>query len=607
MDRHRPDLRIEAHWDGRRASVFLNWSGPPLHERGYRRERTEAALRETTAALVLAMAGWPFDDPGAAFVDPVCGSGTFLVEAAMMAVDAPPGIHRSQWGFEAWSEHDDELWQSLRRDAVVRYGESLEKLPTVWGYDRDENALKAARSNLRRAGMQNLIRLDRHDITQGLPERRPFTSTGLMGADPPYGHRSDGDPTPIYTAIGNAFRTLPEGWRLALLAPDRQTAAASCLRADAYHATVSGGLDVVLALYSRVPGSPATEKSPGRPAPSGAPRPPSSPKPPKPPAPVPASRREREFPPDPKAPSVRKILRRNLEALGNWAAKTGVSSYRIWDADLPEFNAAVDWYERRWLHVQEFAAPSKVPAAKARRRLETLVEILREETDCPPERLYLKTRRRGVRPYARMDETGEKFIIRENGARFFVNFTDYLDTGIFLDHRPTRKLIRDAADGRRFLNLFCYTGTATVMAALGGASATASVDVSRTYLDWTRDNMRLNGVDGPHHRYHRSDAFSYLKTCDEAFDLIFIDPPTYSNGAGREDWSVQEHHGALIREAMTRLNPEGRLLFSENFRRFRLEPSLEREYSVTEITRDTLHPDFARRGRSHRCWEFSLS
>jgi len=596
VDRKTPDIRIEARWDGRNATIYLNWSGPPLHERGYRLERTDAVLRETTAAAVLAMSGWPeIAENGGGFVDPVCGSGTLLAEAAMMAAGAPPGVHRKSWGFEGLRLHEENLWQRVLNDASIRYGESLQHMPLMAGSDNDESALKTARSNLRRAGLSNVIRLERHDITRGKPSFWPAGNTGLVCADPPYGVRTRDNPLPVYNALGNLFRTLESGWRLALLAPDRKTAAASCLRAEDYHHTVSGGMDLVLAVYDRM-GKPssAADRDFKKVEKAG--------------ASDFSETSDKPLLPDPKADSLKKLLEKNLSAMSTWSKKTGVSSYRIWDADMPEFNAAVDWYEGRWLHVQEFAPPAKIPPEKSRQRLSTLVSVLEELTGCKDENLFLKTRHRGIRPYKKMGNSRDLLIIRENGMRFYVNFVDYLDTGIFLDHRPTRALIRDRMaerSGGRFLNLFAYTGTASVMAAAGGASQAVSVDVSNTYLNWARDNMKLNRLDSSAHSFIRSDSSDFLRSNKKKFDLIFIDPPTYSNGSGRSDWSVQDDHASLITLAMNQLSPGGVLIFAENFRRFRLDTGLSRQFSVKDITRETTDPDFIRRNGSHRCWEFS--
>ncbi|RLW68219.1 MAG: hypothetical protein B6D68_04125, partial [spirochete symbiont of Stewartia floridana] len=382
VDKINPDIRIEAHWQGRRAAIFLNWSGPPLHERGYRLEHTKTALRETTAAAVLALAGWQKDTANTAtFVDPVCGSGTLLAEAAMMAVGAPPGVHRKKWGFSAWADHDENLWLDILNQARIDYGESLTNMPAMMGYDIDPEAVKASRNNLRRAGLGSVVRIAIHDIRKGRPENWPAAGSGLLCADPPYGHRQSEFPVPVYSAIGTVFRTLNPDWRLALLAPDRNAAASSYLKADKFIPMVSGGLNLVLGIYSRQAKKESiildtkAERAPSSSDPSEIAAP-------------------KEIILDTKAPSLRKALQRSLSALGKWAEKCGISSYRIWDSNMPEFNAAVDWYEGRWLHVQEFEAPAKVPPDVSQRRLTTLVSVLKELLSCTDENIFLKTRKR---------------------------------------------------------------------------------------------------------------------------------------------------------------------------------------------------------------------
>lgn len=582
VDRNKPDIRIEAHWNGHYATIFLNWSGAPLHERGYRLERSEATLRETSAALVLSMAAWPqIAQQGGAFVDPVCGSGTLLAEAAMMAINAAPGVLRKKWGFFPWNDHDEKLWIDTLNRARIQFGNGLERLPPIRGFDVDPQNLKKAKNNLRRLGMDHLIRLSTHDIRTGKPANWPLSHSGLLCANPPYGHRLHDNPKPIYAAIGNVFRTLEPGWKLALLAMNRESASSSYLKATQYYSTMNGGMDLVLGVYENY--NNRTEKGKE----------------------LPRSQqkiiREKY---DPKAPALKKALQRKIQALGKWAEKSGVSSYRIWDSEMPEFNVAVDWYEGTWIHIQEFSAPAKISQEISQRRLNTLIMTLKELCNCKDENIFIKRHKRGIRPYNRRGTQSQRMIIRENQARFFVNFVDYLDTGIFLDHRPTRARIRRMIGEGSFLNLFCYTGTATVMAALGGAESTVSVDVSNTYLDWCQDNLKLNRVAGKQHRQIRSDSFEWLKKSSEKFDLIFIDPPTYSNGTGRSDWSVQDDHAPLIREAMKHLNKNGTLIFSENFRRFVLDSSLNIHYHVQELTQETLHPDFALLRKSHRCWEF---
>jgi 23S rRNA (guanine2445-N2)-methyltransferase / 23S rRNA (guanine2069-N7)-methyltransferase len=208
--------------------------------------------------------------------------------------------------------------------------------------------------------------------------------------------------------------------------------------------------------------------------------------------------------------------------------------------------------------------------------------------------------------YQAIAEVGERVIVEEGGLKFLVNFTDYLDTGLFLDHRMTRARIRTLAKGRRFLNLFCYTGAATVYAAAGGAAATTSVDMSRTYIDWAKRNMAVNRLEGGH-AFIQEDCLAWLdRSQGGPWDLIFLDPPTFSNSKRMaREFDVQRDHADLIRAAMRRLAPDGLLLFSTNFRKFRLDAGALDGLDIRDITRATIPFDFARDSKVHACFEIS--
>src|SRR5690606_34305272 len=260
-----------------------------------------------------------------------------------------------------------------------------------------------------------------------------------------------------------------------------------------------------------------------------------------------------------------------------------ISCYRLYDADMPEFAVAVDLYDG-WAHVQEYAAPASVSEDKAQARLQDVLVALPQVLGTPAERVVLKQRQRqtGKQQYERMDRRGEFLTVQEGQVRLLVNLTDYLDTGLFLDHRPMRLRIAEEARGKRFLNLFCYTASATVHAAVGGARRTTSVDLSKTYLDWARRNLALNGL---------SDLHQLVQDRGE-YDLIVLDPPTFSNSKRMDDvFDVQRDHVQLLDMAMARLAPGGVLYFSNNFRRFKLDPALEEKYQVEDISAQTLDKD----------------
>ncbi len=300
-------------------------------------------------------------------------------------------------------------------------------------------------------------------------------------------------------------------------------------------------------------------------------------------------------------------LRKNLRHLGRWAEREGVSCYRLYDADLPEYAVAVDRYEH-WLHVQEYAPPPTVDPARAQERLEQVMAVLPAVLELPPEHIFLKVRQRqkGASQYQKQAGQGHFHEVREGPARLLVNFTDYLDTGLFLDHRPTRQLLRELADGRRFLNLFGYTGAATVHTALGGATHTTTVDLSANYLDWARRNLELNGFHGPRHELIRADCRQWLIWARDRYDLIFLDPPTFSNSKRLEaTFDVQRDHVDLIRRTLRVLAPGGALIFSTNSRKFRLDADALADLRIEDWSRRTLPPDFARDPKIHQCWRLA--
>jgi 23S rRNA (guanine2445-N2)-methyltransferase / 23S rRNA (guanine2069-N7)-methyltransferase len=314
-------------------------------------------------------------------------------------------------------------------------------------------------------------------------------------------------------------------------------------------------------------------------------------------------------------------LRKNVKTLGAWARRAEVACYRVYDADMPEYSFSIDLYQtrvapdpadaQRWVYLQEYAPPATVDVAKARARREEAYSVIPEVLGVPRERVHLRVRRKqkAGSQYEKLAERGEFHAVGEGGLQLLVNFTDYLDTGLFLDHRPIRARIRELAEGKRFLNLFAYTCTATVSAVAGGAVATTSVDLSRTYLDWARRNLELNGFrDSSRHRLLQEDVVDWLaQPARERYDLIFLDPPTLSRSkrmTGGLD--VQRDHVHLIHGSLARLAPGGLLIFSTNFRKFRLDAAALSSFDVRDISAATIPKDFARDAKIHHCYELRL-
>jgi len=590
VDLAAPDLRINVHLaPGEAASseavVSLDLSGDSLHRRGYRLEGGEAPLKENLAAAILLRAGWPkVAASGGALLDPMCGSGTLLIEGAWIAADIAPGLLRERFGFQGWSQFEGTAWSEAVREAEQRREEGLKSLPPVYGYDLQQRAIGTARANVRRAGLAGRIVLERRSLdTLDLPAGAP-ASGGLTVTNPPYGKRLGEVEAlvPTYEMLGAKLKESFSGWQAAIFTGNPPLGAHLGLRARRVNTLFNGPLECKLLLFDI--GRP--QAAAGRSAP-------------------PDGRGTREG-----ADMLANRLRKNQKHLRSWLAREDIHCYRVYDADLPEFALAIDLYEDR-VHVQEYAPPSTVDPVRARRRLKAALAVIPEALGVPAANVNLKVRKpqRGSEQYRKLDEQGQFFEVIEGGLRFLVNLTGYLDTGLFLDHRVTRGMIRDLAADKRFLNLFAYTGSASVYAAAGGAASTTTVDLSSTYLDWAQRNMRLNGFSDSRHDYVRADCVDWLLSGQGkagAYDLVFMDAPTFSNSRSMgQDLDIQRDHALLVRAGARLLSEKGVLLFSTNYRRFKLDPSLERELEVRDISTQTIPTDFSRNPRIHRCFQLT--
>lgn len=588
----RPDLSLHVHFKRSQVTVSIDLAGEGLHRRGYRTEGGGAPLKENLAAAILARAGWPaLATQGGALVDPLCGSGTLLIEAALMAGDRAPGLGRDFFGFLGWLQHDDTLWKGLRAAAQQRWEAGRRRIPRLYGFDSDGAAVAMAQANAQRAGVGEYIAVTRRDLAE-LTRPAQITATGLVVTNPPYGERMGEQETlgALYRQLGQRLRDQFSGWRAAVFTGNPELGKHMGIKARRINKLFNGALECQLLHFEIEPRWYVDRPPPGT-VPSAADGNPDS----------------------PGARMFANRLTKNRKALSRWARDNGVNCYRLYDADMPEYNLAVDLYQGergRWVHVQEYEAPESVPERKAQARLAEALSVLPAVLEVTPEAVHLKVRRRqrGKAQYEKQAAQREFHTVIEGGLRFSVNFTDYLDTGLFLDHRPTRALLRKLAQGRRFLNLFCYTGTATVYAAAGGARSTTSVDLSRTYLDWARRNLSLNGMTGDQHSLIQADCREWLIAqageSGQRYGLIFLDPPTFSTSKRMEGtFDTQRDHAELIRNAVSLLEPGGVLLFSTNFRRFKLDESALGDLSIEEISRQTLPRDFARNPRVHRCWK----
>jgi 23S rRNA (guanine2445-N2)-methyltransferase / 23S rRNA (guanine2069-N7)-methyltransferase len=577
----RPDVLLHLHVEGPVALVSVDFSGESLHRRGYRLDGGRAPLKENVAAAVLLRSGWPaVNAAGGLLVDPLCGSGTFLTEAAMIAADAAPALSREYFGFSGWRGHDAALWDRMREEARERRAARTPRR-CILGSDVDPDAVRMSIENAAHAGVADWIHVEKRALGE---VTRPNSDVGLVVTNPPYGERigAESGLSELYSELGRTLREQFKGWQAAVLTGNPPLARNLGVYAKRTHRVNNGTIECRLLRFD------LNEASEQRPA----------------------DIVRADWSGRPGAQMFANRLRKNLKLLDAWALREQVECFRVYDADMPEYAFAIDLYGREGRHayVQEYAPPKTVNQESARERRREALAVLPEVLAVPPQHVHSRVRKpqKGTLQYEKRESVAERHVVRENGLKFWVNFRDYLDTGLFLDHRIMRRMLRDWARDTDFLNLFCYTGSATVYAAAGGARSTTSVDLSNTYLDWAHENLLLNGFGGAEHELFRADCLEWLESqtvWGPRFDLIFVDPPTFSNSKRMEGvLDVQRDHVGMIRRSLKLLRPGGRLVFSTNYTRFKLDTEALAELAIEDITAKTIPKDFERHASIHRCF-----
>lgn len=575
VDRDQPDIRVHVYIERDLARISLDLSGEASHRRGFRSGQVAAPMKENLAVAVLLRAGWP--NESRTLVDLMCGSGTLLIEAALMALNIAPGLERDYFGFLKWKQHDAAIWQQVRQEAQAIRKQSKQDITlSITGYDQSADAVAAARKNIHAADLDNFISVEQRALSECSDPATP--GTGLVVMNPPYGERL-GDVRQLaylYAELGDCWKQHFAGWHVALLTGNQELAKQVGLRAHKTNTLYNGAIECGLFHY-RINEKPADDVV---------------------------------SPAQEKADEARTAfinrLKKNHKHLSRWAQRNGIECYRVYDADIPEYAVAIDIYGE-WLHVQEYAPPATVDIRMAQRRMRQVMQAVPAVLGVDTSHVVFKTRQqqKGSSQYERQDEAHQKIIVHEAGLQFYVNLEDYLDTGLFLDHRITRAMIRDLARDRRVLNLFAYTGTASVYAVAGGARSVTTVDMSRTYLDWAESNFRLNDMSISRHPFIQADCIYWLseQQAGPHYDVIFLDPPTFSNSKRMADvLDIQRDHAALIASCMAILSDQGVLVFSNNFRRFKLDTAVTHDFDVEEISARTLPEDFKRNPKIHRCW-----
>lgn len=577
-----PDLRVNARLNRGQVTLSIDLCGDSLHRRGYRTKQGAAPLKENLAAALLIRAGWPaICQDGGALIDPMCGSATILIEAALMALDYAPGLDRGSFGFERWLNHQNDIWLELRQEALARYREARERtIPEIRGYDADRKVLFAAESNISMAGMDEYVRVIHKPLKDVVKPTHTVMEHGLVLTNPPYGERlgEQEELKGLYRQLGDKCREHFEGWTLGIFTGNPALGKSVGLRAHKRYKLFNGALPSELILIRVQPEQFVN---------------------------APPAELDKPKPLTPGAEMLINRLHKNKKQLAKWVKREGIECYRLYDADMPEYSAAIDIYGD-YVHVQEYAAPKTIDEAKAVARFEDIEAAVPVALGVSPDHVSFKQRRRnrGKEQYQRQSERAYPLIpVKEGPATILVNLWEYLDTGLFLDHRPVRQRISQMVRGKRFLNLFCYTASATVHAGLGGARESVSVDMSKTYLKWAEKNFLANNLSTDKHRLEQGDCLQWLKDCREGFDVIMLDPPSFSNSKRMEGvLDVQRDHVEMITRCMELLTPGGTLVFSNNLRSFKLDEEALAKYQIDNITQKTLDPDFKRNAKIHQCW-----
>ncbi|NMM39364.1 bifunctional 23S rRNA (guanine(2069)-N(7))-methyltransferase RlmK/23S rRNA (guanine(2445)-N(2))-methyltransferase RlmL [Pseudoalteromonas arctica] len=571
VDKQDANVRVVARLSRQGVAMYIDYSGPRLSERGYREGQGKAPIKEHLAAALIKRSGW-LDNVQQPLFDPCCGAGTILIEAAGMARNEAPGLFREGFAFERLPSFSIAKYKELKEQLTAQITD-----PKLWliGHDNDANVLSKAVDNARRADLGDVIKFKQSDATK-------LTSVaklpGVVISNLPYGERigSMAELVSLHSALGTGFKKHFNNWKLALLGMDESLFKLLKLVKLKRYKFKNGPLDVVLNLY-QLDDKQVSQSSEDKPA----------------------LNFEGSM-------SFANRVKKNKQGLKNWLKQNDIQAYRVYDADIPEYNVAVDVYGDSAV-IFEYAAPKEIDDVTAHKRLQDVISLTSQQLNIAPGNIAVKVRKKqkGEEQYTPMAKQNRTQVVEEFGAKFKVNLFDYLDTGLFLDHRLARRYIQENAKDKRFLNLFAYTGTASVHAALGGAKAITTVDLSKTYLKWGQDNFELNNISNTRYRFEQADCLKWLEHATSQYDLIFLDPPTFSNSKRMKDaFDVQNDHIKLLTWVKKILSPSGTLIFSNNMRGFSMDEVglIGLGLKAVNISEQTISPDFKRNKKIHNSW-----
>ncbi len=553
--------------------VYQDVSGRSLHLRGYRQTLTKAPLKENLAAAVLIRANWPqLSKQNYNLIDPMCGSGTFLTEGYLMACDIAPGLTNPNYSVETWKYFDQDQWNTLLFEAKARMIAGIDAFKgQIIGADHHKDSVKITEEHAFQLNAEDKIQCEYKNFDNfNIP-----ANDNLIVCNPPYGVRLKKNVDATWRQLGEWMANKALDSKAAIMTYAKNQGFLLGFRAKKSWKLMNGDLPITLITFD-IGGTTKLK------APEG----------------------QKHALPE-TAQMVANRIKKNLKKLKSWINKENINAYRVYDADIPEYAVAIDVYNDH-INIQEYKAPKTLHEKKTKKRLEDAILGAQVALNIKNDKVHVKTRQKqsSNNQYEKRAADSDNIIIHEQDRKYIVNLEKYLDTGLFIDHRWLRSYIQQNSQGKSFLNLFSYTCAVTVAAALGGATKTTSVDSSKTYLAWAKDNYRINKMDIYNHKLIRSDVLEYISSCNQKFDLMFVDPPTYSNSHSREtDWDVQRDHKQLLLACKRLLNTGGEIIFSNNYRKFQLDEDLSNYFEITDLTRKSISPDFQKSKMKRVCYQ----
>lgn len=566
VDRISPNIRIKVLISNKNIMhVMLDLSGDALYKRGYRQFCHSTPIKENLASAIVLNSGWIKNTP---IIDPMCGSGTLLIEAAMMSCDKAPGLNRVKWGFKFWKKYNKSLWKNVFETAQKRFQIGLQKCSKNYfiGYDYNAEIIEKAKINTSNAGLSNIIQFFTKNLNN-LKNTYNKKEFGILLSNPPYGEReqTESQLVGLYVQLSMISKKYFKNWQLSVFSSSNFLLNFLQMQSHKEYILRNGALNCTQKNYKIFLHSSITESD--------------------------------EF---------QNRLTKNFKKLNNWTQQENIECFRVYNADLPNYNIIIDIY-KKWIVLQEYKAPKIINYKKAHKRLCNAIYHTKEILSININNIILKIRQKNKNKtqYQKLFNQNNFIEIKEHHAKFLVNLTDYLDTGLFLEKRLIRKLIGKMSKGKDFLNLFSYTGTATVYAGLGNANSTTSIDISNTYIQWSIRNMSINNLSGSKHNFIQTNCLNWIKTTNKKFDLIFINPPTFSNSKKmNKSFELKRDFFHLIKDLKRILRQDGNIIFSSSTHNFKINLDVLDKIKLyaKNITKKTQSKDYINDSKIYHSW-----